>query len=81
MSVEVAKISWPEIVVIDNGKPEIELGVQKMFGRVVEVLELDEPRYDFNPVSKTVQVMYFGVIDISFSGKNCIWLWDGYQTN
>ena len=69
-------------LIIDNGKPDIQLGVQEMFGRTVEVYELDEPTYHFHPQSKTIQIMYFGVIDIgAFSRQKCIWLWDGYQTN
>ena len=68
-------------LIIDNGKPDIQLGEQEMFGRTVEVYELDEPTYHYHPPSKTVHVMYFGVIDINFTGRKCVWLWGGYLTN
>ncbi len=69
------------IRIIDNGKPDIKLGVQEMFGRMVEVRELIEPTLSYHPMPYVVQKMYFAVIETYATGLKTVWLWDGYLSN
>jgi hypothetical protein len=70
--------------IIDNGKPTIETGLVDMFGRLVLITELEEPEYQYHPIHKTVQIMYFAVTETGiYSAESSglkTWLWDGYMS-
>jgi hypothetical protein len=55
-----------------------------MFGRLVLITELEEPEYQYHPIHKTVQIMYFAVTETGiYSAESSglkTWLWDGYMS-